>query len=116
RIFGSADSDEVSELVWMHNTFNSYHLLDGKRPGRRLRTQNDLAAVRVDQLARVVRRFVGFAFRIAGDDLEHASAQAAGRVELVDLELKRIARRDTELRDTARQNRRDADLDGFGFR
>jgi hypothetical protein len=87
--------------------------LHRKRTGRGLGVENDFAAVAVDQLARIVGRLIGLALRVAGNDLDLASAQAPGCVELVHLGHHGVARRDAELCHAPGQDGGHADADRF---
>ncbi|MPM85514.1 hypothetical protein SDC9_132595 [bioreactor metagenome] len=72
------------------------HLMHGKRAGGRLRIQQNLAAIRIDQLARHACGLLRLALRVADHHLDLAPTQSARGVELFHLQHHCIARGDAQ--------------------
>src|SRR3981189_1396745 len=91
-------------------------LMHRERTGRGLGIEEKFAAIGVDEFARDPGRFLRLALGIADHHLDLTAAPTAGGVDLVDLDHRAVARRGSELRHAAGQDRRHSDLDGLGLR
>ena len=92
------------------------HFMHRERTGRGLGIDQKFAAIGVDEFARDPGRFLRLALGIADHHFDLPSRQPTRGVDLVDLDHHAVARRSSELGDTARKDRRHPNFDGLGLR